>query len=133
MLGGNLDALDSYLSGPGINSRNREDQTILMRAAADHNLLVLAHLLSAGADPTLHDVADRTALHHAAIAGNDAGVELLIDVGAELDARDRDNRTPLWHAAALHLPDSAVVDVLLRAGANPNLRDARGVSPEDML
>lgn len=133
MLSGDLIALDNYLAGPGVNSRNSHDQTALMCAVTDHNLLVLAHLLSAGADPLLRDVIQRTALHHAAIAGNDAAAELLVAAGAEVDAVDNDGRTPLWHAAALNLPDSAVVDVLLRAGADPKIRDARGVSAEDLL
>ncbi|MGD7000966.1 ankyrin repeat domain-containing protein [Corynebacterium halotolerans] len=128
-----LAALDTYLAGPGVDARGRHEETLLMRAADEHNLLVLSHLLSAGADPLLHDAAGRTALHHAALAGNDAAAELLIAAGAEVDARDNDGRTALWHAAALHLPDSAIVDVLLRSGAGGRLRDDRGVSPDDML
>lgn len=133
MLNGDLDALDAYLAGPGINSRDREDKTVLMRAVIEHNLLVLTHLLSAGADPSLTDAAGRTALHHAAVSGDDAGAELLIAADAPLDVRDRDERTALWYAAAHHLPDSAIVEVLLRAGADTGARDIHGTSPADML
>ncbi|QGU07722.1 Ankyrin repeat protein [Corynebacterium occultum] len=128
-----LDALDAFLLGPGIDARDRSGHTVLMRAAAEFNLLVLAHLLSGGADPSLVDDRARTALHHAAIVGNDAAAELLVDAGAPVDATDQELRTPLWHAASQHLPDSAIVDVLLRAGADPRKRDIHGVCPEDMI
>lgn len=104
-----------------------------MRAAAECNLPVLAHLMSAGANPSLIDASGRTALHHAAMAGNDAGAEVLLAAGAQVDAVDEAQRTALWFATVQHLPDSAIVEVLLQAGSNPRLRDNQGVCAEDML
>ncbi|MGP6172889.1 ankyrin repeat domain-containing protein [Corynebacterium sp. A21] len=128
-----LAALDAFLAGPGINARDRHDRTVLMHAAAEGNLLVLAHLLTAGANPSLIDARGRTALHYAAIAGNDAGAELLLAAGTPVDAVDEAQRTALWQAAAQNLPDSAIVEVLLQAGSNPRLRDAQGVCAADLL
>lgn len=133
MLSCDTAALDDLLAGPGIDARDTQDRSVLMRAAADHNLLMLAHLLSVGADHSLSDAAGHTALHLAAIAGNDGAAELLIAAGAEIDALDKNRRTPLWHAAANNLADAAIVEVLLQAGAATMVRDFRGVSPEDLL
>lgn len=133
MLTGDLTGLSSFLTNAGPNARDDFDLTVLMRAAEAGNLMVVARLLDLGANPRLTNPRGVTALHIAAIAGDDGIVECLIDAGAEVDAVDDQGRTPLWNAAAHHLPDSAVVDVLLRAGANVNLRDCNGVSPEDML
>lgn len=133
MLSCDTAALDDFLAGPGIDARDTQDRSALMRAAADHNLLMLAHLLSAGADHALTDATGRTALHLAAVAGNDGAAELLLAAGAEIDALDRDHRTPLWHAAANNLPDAAIVEILLQSGASTRIRDYRGVSPGDLL
>ncbi|ANE05358.1 ankyrin repeat domain-containing protein [Corynebacterium crudilactis] len=133
MLTGDLTGLNSFLTNAGPNARDNHDLTVLMRAAEAGNLMVVARLLDLGAHPQLTNPHGVTALHIAATAGDDGIIECLINAGAKVDAIDADGRTPLWNAAAHHLPDSAVVDVLLRAGASIKLRDNNGVSPEDML
>lgn len=133
LLSCDLAALDALLGVPGIDARDRSGRTVLMRAAGEGNLLVVAHLLGAGADASLIDVQGRTALHYAAVAGADGVAELLCDSGTPLEARDSAGRTALWHAAAHNLPESAIVDVLLTRGANPKARDERGICPDDLM
>lgn len=133
MLTGDLTGLGKFLDNAGPNARDSSDRTVLMRAAESGNLMVVARLLDLGADPTLTTPDGTTALHTAARSGDDGIVECLIAAGAHVDAVDKNNRTALWHAAAHQLPDSAVVDVLLRAGAQRYMRDINGVSPEDLL
>lgn len=133
MLTGDLAGMGKFLTNAGPNARDDHDRTVLMRAAEAGNLMVVARLLDLGADPELTDPYGTTALHLAAITGDDGVVEILINAGATVDALDGHMRTPLWHAAAHHFPDSVVVEVLLRAGASPKLRDHNGVSPDDLL
>lgn len=117
----------------GVNVRVSGGKTILMLASERDHLLATTSLLCRQADLTAVDDSGKTALHYAALSGADGVAEVLIDAGAPLDCRDAEGRTPLWYAAAKHYPDSAIVDVLLRAGANPRLRDHHGVNANDML
>ncbi|ALC06241.1 ankyrin repeat-containing protein [Corynebacterium deserti GIMN1.010] len=133
MLTGDLTGLNSFLTNAGPNARDDDDRTVLMRAAEAGNLMVVARLLDLGANPTITTDDGLTALHIAAMKGDDGIVECLIESGAALDATDNRGRTPLWYAAAHNLPDSSVVDVLLRAGANIRVRDINGVSPDDLM
>ncbi|WP_080794501.1 ankyrin repeat domain-containing protein [Corynebacterium pacaense] len=133
LLTGDLAQLDSLLAFAGPDARDEEDRTVLMRAAEAGNLLFVARLLDMGADSAITDPTGLTALHYAAIEGDDGIIEILIDAGANLDAPDDRDRTPLWYACAHNLPDSAAVEILLRAGADCHRRDSSGVSPDDML
>lgn len=133
MLTGDLTGISRFLTNAGPDARDDHDRTVLMRAAEAGNLMVVARLLDLGADPTLTDPQGITAVHLAAVSGDDGIVEILIHAGASVDSLDSQHRTPLWHAAANHLPDSAVVEVLLRVGANPRHRDINGVSPDDLM
>jgi FOG: Ankyrin repeat len=133
LLTGTRTELNGLLVSAGPDARDEQDRSVLMRAAEAGNLLFVAHLLDMGADTSLIDPDGHTALHLAAIDGDDGVIEMLISAGAEVDALDSQNRTPLWYACANNYPDSAAVEVLLRAGADTRLRDQAGVSPGDML
>jgi uncharacterized protein len=78
-------------------------------------------LLDAGADPDIASHNDQ-AVHplHSAVAGHAFGIaRRLVEAGADVDAIQRDGFRPL-HAAAQN-GDELMVELLLRAGANPSL------------
>ena len=52
-----------------------------------------------------------------------------ITQGADLEAKNKNGCTPLYAAVANPGPNSAMVKLLLEAGANPNARDPRGQIP----
>ncbi len=53
---------------------------------------------------------------------------LLLEFGAPVDHQDQEGRTALWIAA--HRNRFELVQVLLGAGADPNLADAEGITPD---
>jgi ankyrin repeat protein len=99
------------------------------------------------------DLDGRSALHHASQSGNPESVRLLIEAGADVALQDERGRTPL-HAAAefdglserenlYHLKSPLVsangkcyarrvIQLLIAAGADPMIVDAKGHRPSDL-
>lgn len=106
-------------------------------AIATRELEITSLLLEAGAS-LARDVKQTSAFHVLADPGGyrvfaraqgslDALVALLLEKGAELDAYDRNGMTPLLRAA--QWDDLELVDALLRAGANPQLKKREEPQP----
>ncbi|KAI9043325.1 uncharacterized protein KD926_003855 [Aspergillus affinis] len=89
------------------------------------------HLSSTGADIQTRAFDGRTPLHFASAASESNTVGLICDIyrenGWSVDTRDRMGRTPLQEAA--RSGDFECVQFLLQAGANPNSRSNRGLTP----
>jgi hypothetical protein len=84
-----------------------------------------AWLIAAGADTEARDHLGRTALHLAAPNRRLHAVEALVNGGAKLDALDELGRTPLMRALAA-AAQTEIVEILLAAGADPDIRDVHG-------
>lgn len=129
-------------AGAKVGARARHKRTPLHLAASRNpNPQVLRALANGGAKPDARDHRRRTALHLAVLRRAKPGVlaELLAE-GADPNARDDDGRTALHLAvspppedARFPLPDRErireTVEILLRAGAAVDARDAGGRSP----
>jgi ankyrin repeat protein/truncated hemoglobin YjbI len=104
-----------WLSCNGNNGK--KDAPVLVRA-----------LLDAGAD-VRGRAFGKTALHFASKAGFVETVRLLLDAGADPNALDDDGLTPLWSAvqSGPSIAREPVVRQLLRGGANPRVRNRKGV------
>lgn len=125
---GSMQALEQLLKDPrlDVNTPNANGETPLMLAAIKGQLTAVQLLVKRGARINKEGWSP---LHYAC-SGPDEGVSAwLLAQGAELDARSPNGSTPLMMAArygALDLPA-----VLLKAGADVNLRNAQGLSALD--
>ncbi len=115
--------------GADVNATATADAaTPLMRAASNGHTDILAILLRAGAHIDQQDRRQgATALMWAAFKDQEECAKLLLQAGALVDVRGRRGETALWLATAN--ADSAMVGVLLRYGADPNLADVSGSTP----
>jgi ankyrin repeat protein len=100
----------------------------VMIAAAKGRAEILDQLLEAGADPNLRDLFGWTPLMRAAYEGRRTAVErLLADPRVDVNARDYNGATALHHVGAKG--ERRMWDLLLKAGADPSIRDLAGNLP----
>lgn len=85
---------------------------------------VIAHLLSAGANPNAVDFEGATPLMYAGEVGTPDVLLALLAAGADVNAQDAGGRTALMYAADHCLTDS--VRLLVEAGADATLQDKNG-------
>ena len=88
-------------------------------AARSGSVDVVKELISAGARIDAPSRLGRSALHLAAMTGFPEVVQYLLSQRANIDAIDEDSFTPLAHAT--QGGNDTIVDILLKAGADPNV------------
>lgn len=76
-----------------------------------------------------HELSREDRLGGAASAGNIAEIKRLLGEGVDVNCRIHSNvaGTPLYYAALFRQPEA--VEVLLAAGADPNIANTRGETP----
>lgn len=89
---------------------------------------VVALLREPHADADARDDGGRTAMHLAAFAGQVETARLLIEHRASVDALDRQKNTPLMFATLQR--HASLVQLLLDAGADPEIANASGKDPQ---
>jgi ankyrin repeat protein len=100
---------------------NNYGVTPLLHASRTGDVAMMDVLLKAGADPKRTHIEGETPLMAASRAGSVPGVRMLLDRGADVNATDgfQKQTALMWASGEGHLE---VVDTLLQAGANPNLK-----------
>ena len=90
-------------------------------------------LLKLGADIDVRNSKGKTALHYAAKAGFTNVIRLLVKKGATIDAVGNDGETALFEAIRSTIKNRekqrTALETLLIQGANPNVRNRRGLTP----
>jgi len=109
-----------------VEYRNAADESPLMLAAMAGMVEVCKRLIALDADV---NKTGWTPLHYAATAGQAAVIRLLLENSAYIDAESPNKSTPLMMAAMYS--DSETVRLLLDEGADPSLKNDKGMTALD--
>ena len=94
--------------------------------------VTLGALLDAGLSAELPDDNGFTLLDDAVIANRVDVARLLIARGANVNAVDKNGMTPLMYAASIDYGDSAMIDLLVKAGASREARTKDGLTAGEL-
>ena len=110
--------------GAAVNARNNDHGTALMIACRKGNIEAINVLLNAGADPNIADGEYCTCIHLAVYKGYNKDVlEAMIEHDADVNAANKDSITSLM--IACQKGNIEAINVLLNAGADPNISDGK--------
>jgi len=107
-------------AGADVNLQDSEGKTALMHAVQNGQKTMAMLLFAKKADIDIQDSEGRTALMYAVTGKNQCNfVKMILAAGAKVNIHDINGRTALMYALELGL--SAVVSLLLRGNADPNI------------
>ena len=112
-----------------VNATNMKNETALMIACQKGNESAIHILMNAGADPNIVDVDGNSGVHHAVI--EDCNSEMLQSLINQcqlvnVNATNMNNETALM--IACERGNEGAINILLNAGADPNIADVYGNS-----
>ena len=111
------------------NLRNEKGDSLLMLASYHGHADAVRVLMEHGADPELANDRGQTPLAGAAFKGDMATIQCLFWTEARMpNGRSEGGKTPLMIAAMFNRTE--IVEVLLARGADPQARDACGLTAE---
>ncbi|GAB3254679.1 ankyrin repeat domain-containing protein [Nocardioides dilutus] len=111
---------------------DREGRQELHYRALEGDVDGIRNRLAEGDDATLADAQGFTPLHFAAQQSQADAARALLAAGAAVDARDRHGNTPLWRAVFDSRGRLETVNVLLEAGADPDLTNSAGTTVREL-
>ncbi|MBC8133417.1 MAG: ankyrin repeat domain-containing protein [Deltaproteobacteria bacterium] len=128
-----IKARELLAAGADPDARDTEDgRTPLFSAVLGGSLGLVGLLLEAGADINARDHQGFSALHFAAQEDLPEMARLLIAKGADVNALDEDGSSILWRAifSSRNRPD--MIQLLMAAGAKPDVANKAGESARDL-
>jgi uncharacterized protein len=126
------DVISSLEVGGAPDPLDREERTPLFYAAQDDSLEIAKQLIRHGANVNARDKQGETPLHFAARSFSLAVAKELIQNDVDVDAQDMHGNTALSRAVYDSRGRGEMIAMLVSAGSNKNLKNNRGVSPEDL-
>ena len=117
---------EALIAGVDPEETDQIDRTGLMLAVLyNPDIMVSRLLIESGFNVNHIDGSDMSALHYAVEYSLDRSfITMLLEAGADVDNTSNYNRSVLMSAAAFNHES---VELLLAAGANPNLVDEQGL------
>lgn len=115
-----------------VHVKDRDGRTALFHAVIDGRLQLARELIKAGADVNAQDRSGSAPLHFAAQEHRIAIAKGLLDNGARVDIQDCHGNTPLGTAVFESRGRGQMITLLLRHGADKQLKNHHGVSPKDL-
>uniref|UniRef100_A0A6B2LIQ6 Uncharacterized protein n=1 Tax=Arcella intermedia TaxID=1963864 RepID=A0A6B2LIQ6_9EUKA len=133
--GGHIDIVRFLVSMDAtVNIRDSENFTPLLLAAGNpetpNYIQVVKELINSNGDVDATDDGSYSGLHLAVSNSNYEISKILLDAKCDVNHYNYDKFTPLHTAATMG--HQKLVELLLQYGANPTLKDARGVTPIDI-
>ena len=128
---GNLELLDLMYrqNRDTINVKNSDGFTPLIIAVYRSNNQVVETLIAKGADIEANSP-EGTALHAACYTANYDAASFLLRAGSDVNASTEDRTTPLHYAVATN--NEALIELMVKSGANPLAADKEGIRPVDL-
>ena len=108
------------------------NQSLLLHAALNNSYDVAKYLIENSFDVNEADANKYTPLHAAAEYGFTDMAELLVKKGANVEVKDKNENTPLSIAVFNSKSDLSLIEILLKAGADPFIKNSFGQSPYTM-
>ncbi len=115
-------------SGAKVNLKNTEGRSALAVAAARRQTDSMRLLIEAKADVNSLSTTGTTPLFDSVFARDEVGVGLLIRAGAKVGIQEKQRGLTALHLAA-HVGHPGIVQLLLSARADVNLKDGTGRTP----
>ena len=120
---GDLNKVRMLLSQDDVNQLNDLNQSLLHEAISSRQDEIALALIGKGISLEIQDKEGKTALSYAAAHQNQAVAKAIVDVGAAIDIPDRYGNSPLWFAMQSSRADYHLFEMLLKAGADPSLKN----------
>lgn len=120
---------DLLAAGANPNGRDEDGRTPIFSGVLGGSIGLVGLLLESGADVNARDVQGFTALHFAAQENLPEMARLLVAKGANVNAQDEDGSSVLWRAVFSANSRTPIIELLLKAGAKPDLPNKSGETP----
>lgn len=115
-----------------LNCQDEDGRSILVYAVLENDILSAKTLISRGANVNLKDNNGWSPLHFAVNEYHLEIAKLLVESGAEINAKDSYGNTVIWRAVFASKGRGEIIDVLLKNGANPDIKNNSGVSARSL-
>jgi uncharacterized protein len=109
-----------------------DGRTVLMHAVIQGRDELVTLLLQSKANPDAQDRNGFSALHFAAQDFRAVAGKALLHAGAQVDLKDRFGNTALWRAVFHSRGRGEILEMLLKNGADPHVKNNSNVSPIDL-
>jgi len=127
------DKVKTILNETGVDAPDGDARTSLIHAAAYNNVNMLIWLTDRRANLNHQDRIGYTALHFAAQNKLVKIAKYLLEKGANPNLQDIHGNSPLWTAVFNSMDEKGVVRLLLKYGADVNLKNKYNKTPRELF